>query len=283
MTEFDSIAAELYSGAPGDFVSARNARAKQMADVDVAARIRALRKPTTAAWVVNLFAQERAQQLQEALQLAAALREAQADLDAPTLAKLSRDRRALTGRLAEDAAELARAHGAHITAATLDAVQRTISAAFFDPGAAAAVASGRLTTELDIGDGTPLDPSTVVAGDVADAPAAQERPDDEVAAMRARRRAQQALKEAERARDAAEREHAATLRALHDASRRAEQIAARIDELEEGLKTARESAHAVATTLAGAEAEEQRAAAELARREAAVAEVRAASVGDSPA
>ncbi|WP_439902849.1 transposase [Microbacterium azadirachtae] len=284
MTEFDSIAAELYSGAPGDFVSARNARAKQMADVDVAARIRALRKPTTAAWVVNLFAQERAQQLQEALQLAAALREAQADLDAPTLAKLSRDRRALTGRLAEDAAELARARGAHITAATLDAVQRTISAAFFDPGAAAAVASGRLTTDLDIGDGTtPLDPSTVVAGDVEDAPAAQERPDDEVAAMRARRRAQQALKEAERARDAAEREHAATLRALHDASRRAEQIAARIDELEEGLKTARESAHAVATTLAGAEAEEQRAAAELARREAAVAEVRAASVGDSPA
>jgi len=284
VTEFDSIAAELYSGAPGDFVSARNARAKQMADVDVAARIRALRKPTTAAWVVNLFAQERAQQLQEALQLAAALREAQADLDAPTLAKLSRDRRALTGRLAEDAAELARARGAHITAATLDAVQRTISAAFFDPGAAAAVASGRLTTDLDIGDGTtPLDPSTVVAGDVEDAPAAQERPDDEVAAMRARRRAQQALKEAERARDAAEREHAATLRALHDASRRAEQIAARIDELEEGLKTARESAHAVATTLAGAEAEEQRAAAELARREAAVAEVRAASVGDSPA
>jgi hypothetical protein len=284
VTEFDSIAAELYSGAPGDFVSARNARAKQMADVDVAARIRALRKPTTAAWVVNLFAQERAQQLQEALQLAAALREAQADLDAPTLAKLSRDRRALTGRLAEDAAELARARGAHITAATLDAVQRTISAAFFDPGAAAAVASGRLTTDLDIGDGTtPLDPSTVVAGDVEDAPAAQERPDDEVAAMRARRRAQQALKEAVRARDAAEREHAATLRALHDASRRAEQIAARIDELEEGLKTARESAHAVATTLAGAEAEEQRAAAELARREAAVAEVRAASVGDSPA
>jgi hypothetical protein len=283
VTEFDSIAAELYSGAPGDFVSARDARAKQTADLDVATRIRALRKPTTAAWVVNLFAQERAQQLQEALQLAAALREAQADLDAPTLAKLSRDRRALTGRLAEDAAELARARGGRITAVTLDAVQRTISAAFFDPGAAAAVASGRLTTELDIGDGTPLDPHTVVAGDVADAPAAQERPDDEVAAMRARRRAQQALKEAERARDAAEREHAASQRALHDVSRRAEQIAARIDELEEELRTARESARAVAATRAAAETEEQRAAAELARREAAVAEARAASAADSPA
>lgn len=283
MTEFDSIAAELYSGAPGDFVSARDARAKQIADADVAARIRALRKPTTAAWVVNLFAQERAQQLQEALRLAAALREAQADLDAQTLAKLGRDRRALTGRLAEDAAELARARGGRITAATLDAVQRTISAAFFDPGAAIAIASGRLTAELDIGDGTPLDPSTVVAGDVADAPAAQERPDDELAAMRERRRAQHALREAERARDAAERDHAATQRALHDVSRRAERIAARIDELEDELRTARESAHAVATTLTGAEAEEQRAAAELARRETAVAEARAATAGDAPA
>ncbi|WP_336628238.1 MULTISPECIES: transposase [unclassified Microbacterium] len=276
MTEFDSIAAELLSCAPGDFVSARETRAKEAGDAHLAARIRALRKPTTAAWAVNLFAQERAPQLQEALQLAAALREAQAELDAPALAKLGRDRRALTARLAEDAAELARARGGRISAGTLDAVQRTLSAAFFDPGAAAAVASGRLLSELD-GDGTPVDPSTVIAGDVADAPVAATRPDDELAALRARRRAEQTLRQAERERAAAERDHAAAERAVRDASRRGAQIAARIAELEGELSAVRESAQAAAMAVSGAEAEERRAAAELARREEIVAAARAAS------
>lgn len=276
MTEFDSIAAELLSCAPGDFVSAREARAKEVGDAHLAARIRALRKPTTAAWAVNLFAQERAPQLQEALQLAAALREAQAELDAPALAKLGRDRRGLTARLAEDAAELARARGGRISAGTLDAVQRTLSAAFFDPGAAAAVASGRLLSELD-GDGTPVDPSTVIAGDVADAPVAATRPDDDLAALRARRRAEQTLRQAERERAAAERDHAAAERAVRDASRRGAQIAARVAELEGELSAVRESAQAAAMAVSGAETEERRAAAELARREEIVAAARAAS------
>ncbi|WP_336648071.1 transposase [Microbacterium sp. MMO-10] len=276
MTEFDSIAAELLSCAPGDFVSARDARAKEARDAHLAARIRALRKPTTAAWAVNLFAQERAPQLQDALQLAAALREAQAELDAPALAKLGRDRRALTARLAEDAAELARARGGRISAGTLDAVQRTLSAAFFDPGAAAAVASGRLLSELD-GDGTPVDPSTVIAGDVADAPVAATRPDDDLAALRARRRAEHTLRQNERERATAERDHAAAERAVQDASRRGAQLAARIAELEGELSAVRESAQAAAMAVAGAEAEERRAAAELARREQIVAAARAAS------
>ena len=282
MTEFESIAAELYSCAPGDFVSARDACAKEAGDEHVAALIRALRKPTTAAWVVNLFAQERAPQLQEALQLAAALRDAQAELDAPALAKLGRDRRALTARLAEDAAELARARGGRISTATLEAVQRTISAAFFDPGAAAAVASGRLLSELDGGDGVPLDPSSVVAGGIADVPAAVSLPDDEVAAMRERRRIQHALQEAQRAQAAAEREHVAAERAVRDATRRTEQTAARIAELEGELRTAREASEAATATLAAAEAERDHAATELARRrQAAETAARAASARDA--
>lgn len=281
MTEFESIVAELYSGPPGEFVSSRDAHAKQAADGLVAARIRALRKPTTAAWVVNLFARERAPQLAEALRLAAELRAAQADLDAPALARLSRERRALTGRLAADAADLARARGGPITATTLDAVQRTISAAFFDPGAATAVASGRLMSELDAGHGSALDPVTVVAGGLAADPATGTPPDDEVAARRRRRDAERALRDAERARTAAERDHVAAERELRDAAHRCEQLTRRVVELEAELRAARTTAQEARTMLAGAEERRARTAAELAASRDAVAVAERAASTDS--
>lgn len=103
---FEEIAAELYAGPLEAFVSSRKARAAE-ADASLAPRILALRKPSIAAWVVNVFAQERAVQLGEALTLARELREAQEDLDAVALAKLGRERRALTRKLAQAAGELA--------------------------------------------------------------------------------------------------------------------------------------------------------------------------------
>ena len=126
----DDIAAALYAGPPEEFTAARNARAKDLDDRALAAEVKALRKPAVAAWVVNVLAQARAAQLGQALALAAELREAQADLDAAALAKLGRERRALTRRLAETAADLAGSRGERVTAATRDAVEQTISAAF---------------------------------------------------------------------------------------------------------------------------------------------------------
>ena len=148
-SELADIAVTLYTGSPTEFTTARNARAADTDDPALATRIRALKKPSVAAWVVNVFAHERSSQLEEALLLAEELRKAQADLDARALAQLGRDRRALTNRLAADAAELAEARGQRITASTREAVQQTISAAFFDPTAAAAVASARLVRELE--------------------------------------------------------------------------------------------------------------------------------------
>ncbi|WP_159576118.1 transposase [Microbacterium sp. 8M] len=274
MSDFDTIVDELYSGAPADFVSTRDARAKGAADAQTAASIRALRKPTTAAWVVNVFARERAAQLQEALRLAAELRDAQADLDAAALAQLGRERRALTARLAADAAELARARGGRVTDATREAVQQTLSAAFFDPGAAAAVASGRLVTELDVGDGESLDPSTVVAGAPPEAPELAPAPADEVAAMRERRRAQHALQEAERALATAQRDHTAAERDAREAARRTEQIAARIAELESQLTAARTAADEARAVQAAAEERRQATEKALADRREAVAAAR---------
>lgn len=98
-SHIDEVATDLYAGPLGEFVASRNARAKEATDRETAARIRAMRKPTLVAWVVNVFAVERTAQLDEALRLAQDLRQAQAGLDAAALAQLGRERRTLTRRL----------------------------------------------------------------------------------------------------------------------------------------------------------------------------------------
>lgn len=231
----EAIAAELYTSPLSEFVSARNAHAKDTSDAELAAQIRALRKPSVAAWVVNVFARERSSQLGEALRLAEELREAQEDLDARALAQLGRDRRALTRRLASSAAELAEARGESITASTLEAVTQTIAAAFFDQAAAAAVASGRLVRELEPA-GTFADiVDTLVAGGPPSSASASAPPADEVAERRRRRDAERALRDAEAAHDRATREVSGAERAVKDSSDRIAELETRAAELEAEL------------------------------------------------
>lgn len=231
---FEEIAAALYAGPPEDFVGARNAQAKGVGDVAAAKRIRALRKPSVAAWVVNVFAQERADQLGQALQLAAELREAQEDLDARALAKLGRERRMLTRRLAEMAADLAESRGEKVTPATRDAVEQTISAAFFDPDAAAAVATGRLVRGLEP-TATADEVRDAVVGEVPALAPAAEAPADELAARRARRDAERRVVEAEKRVAAAERELSKRESALRALREKADELAARRAALEKEL------------------------------------------------
>lgn len=265
----DTIAAELYASVPEDFVKTRDARAKESEDPDLAAAVKALRKPSVAAGVVNLFARERAEQLGEALQLAQELREAQADLDAPTLAKLGRERRALTHRLAQNAAELARARGERITPSTLDAVQQTISAAFFDPDAAAAVASGRLVRELE--PSATIDLGAVVAGGAPGAPTVKAAPADEVGARRRRRGAEHALRDAEKVRARAQNEQQKAEKAHASAVAHAQQLIVRVAELEAELDQTRRDSEQAATDADAADERRSAAGEELAAAERAAA------------
>lgn len=256
--DLDSIAAELYAGSPDEFIAARNARAKDVGDPALSAAVRALRKPSVAAWVVNLFARERSARLGQALQLASELREAQDDLDAATLSQLGRQRRALTGQLAAEAVSLATARGGRVTDATLEAVRQTISAAFFDPEAAAAVASGRLVRDIEPTGS--FDPGAVVAGGRPDAPVAPVAPKpaaDEVAARRARRDAERALREAEQAHDRAGRAERRAEDDLRAAEERVDELTERISELEQELERTRQEA-TQAKTDARAAAERRR-------------------------
>lgn len=236
------IATELYSAPPSDFVSARDSHAKDVADRELAAQVKALRKPSIAAWVMNLFAVERRERLGQALQLAEELREAQDELDAPALSKLSRDRRALTAQLAQEAASLASARGERITDSTIEAVRQTINAAFFDPDAAAAVASGRLLRELEPSSAIPLDFGKAVAGDAPQRKATRPPPTDEVHERREKKDAEKAVHSAERDLERAKRDKKKADSEHDEVASRAARLAQKAEDLETELEKVREDA-----------------------------------------
>lgn len=268
----EDIAAELYALRPGEFTSARNARAKTTGDRALATRIKELRKPLTAAWVVNLFAREHPDQLGQALELAAELREAQADLDAKTLTALGRERRALVRSLAARAAGVAADRGEKVTPATTEAVVETLNAAMFDARAAAAVASGRLVRPLEAG-AQEVDLAGAIAGALDLVATEPVPPTDEVAARRQRKQAERALRAAETQVREATRTRDDLERRRRRAADRADELAARQQKLRQELDRVERDILQAQDDLAGIGAE--RAAADERVAEAERAEVEA--------
>lgn len=143
------LADGLYALALGDFTPARDALVKEhKGDKELAARLKALRKPSLAAWVVNLLVRRDAGQVDQVLQVGTALREAQANLDGEELRSLTRQRRQLTAAITTQARGLAREEGVKVTPAVADQVEATLTAAMVDEGAARAVRSGLLVAAL---------------------------------------------------------------------------------------------------------------------------------------
>lgn len=209
------IAAELYAELPGDFIRVRDARAKALradGERELATAVKALRRPTTAAWLVNLLAHHPGA-LAPLIDLGRRLREAQSQLDAPTMKELAAQRPSVVHDLVTEAGRQAKERDPafHDTPATREQVSATLTAALADPRAEDAVASGQLVTaltyagfgEVEIGDAiaTPLRavPDPVPARDRSPAArpgSAPEEPvepaepagptEDELAAARAR-------------------------------------------------------------------------------------------------
>lgn len=247
--DLDAVAAELYALPPDEFTAARNARANQ-ADRPLAAQIKALRKPTAAAWAVGLLAREG--QLGDALELSAALREAQDDLDAAELNRLGRKRRALVTALAAQAADLAAAKGVTVSASARTEVEKTINAAVMDAAAAAAVMTGRLVRTLEATGLEPVDLTDAVGGSVPGVPDAPAPSRDDLAERRARKAAERELREAERAAGEADRELAKIDAKLAKARERTDHLRERVDDLRAELarfEADAEKAKAAATDL----------------------------------
>ena len=82
--ELTAVADALYAGSADDFTEARNQAAKQAqdsGDKELAARIKKLKKPSVAAWAVNLLVRRESEQIDSVLGLAEQLRAAAEALD----------------------------------------------------------------------------------------------------------------------------------------------------------------------------------------------------------
>lgn len=154
--ELAGIAGPLYALPYGDFVAARTAAAKDVSSAGVtaaeqralAAAVRALPKPSVAAWAVNMLAAHSPEILRELAALGTSMQAAQDALDAADLRRLAQQRRQLLGSTVKAAQALAARHGRAISAAVATEVEQTLRAATADPGAAAAVQSGCLLRAL---------------------------------------------------------------------------------------------------------------------------------------
>ncbi|MET1061589.1 MAG: hypothetical protein ABWX71_01735 [Aeromicrobium sp.] len=228
MTGLTEVARELYALPLGEFVTARNARAKEIDDPEVRSAVQKLPKPSIAGWAANMLSLHRPDVLGEVLDVGADLREAQGARDGAALRALDRDRRDAL-RAVEDAAKaLAGEHGQSFGPAAVTALHETMLAALSDPDAAEAVRSGVLVAALGPPGFGPVDLTGATAVDVPAGPARTRRarrspappkapPPDRVAEQRAKALAA-ARKQAARAeRDVASAEAAVeTARARRD-------------------------------------------------------------------
>ncbi|HVK28372.1 MAG TPA: hypothetical protein VM575_08525 [Nocardioides sp.] len=148
MADLLEIADDLYALPLAEFTPARDARAKELKGTPLAARVKALRKPSTAAWVLNLLVRRESAQVDQVLNVGAALREAQEAMSAGELRALTKQRRQVTAAVTTQARRLAADEGLRVTEAVAEQVEATLTAAMVDAGCGRAVRSGLLVGAL---------------------------------------------------------------------------------------------------------------------------------------
>lgn len=268
-------AADLYRLPPEDFTAARDAAvndAKAAGDKERAAELKALRRPSVSAFLVNGLAKQDDQLLVQLLELGPALAEAQASGQGDALRVLGAQRRELVQAVISRAVEIGRRD---ITSAVREEVVATLQAALADPASADAVRSGRLVRALSyagFGDvdleGAVAQPRSVKQDKQAPDQQRQEVAKAETAALEAAGAlddAARACEQAERERARAEEQAAAALQEverLQDALSEAEQVAREADTGE--VKASKRADTAVAA-VRRAQSQEEQARAELDR------------------
>jgi hypothetical protein len=284
------IADELYALPLVDFTPARDARAKELKGSDLAGPVKKLKKPSLAAWVVNLLVRRDADQVGQVLGLGEALRKAAEGMAGDDLRALTRQRRQLTAAVTTGARHLAAEEGVRVTQAVADQVEATLTAAMLDARCAEAVRSGLLVTALSSTGVDEVDLTAAVATPEALGfaatpvePAPPELhvvpdPDaDEKALAAARERVAEteaAVTSASKARDDAGSEvdqleaRSMQLQAeVEELKRRLADLEAAYEQVDEELSEAEDARGEAEETLASATREHEQAAAALARLE----------------
>jgi len=262
--ELLAIADELYALTLPEFTPARDAKAKVLKGTDLAKDVKALKKPSLAAWVVNLLVRHEADQVDQVLQVGAALRAAQESMSGDELRQLTRQRRQVTAAVTTQARRLARENGQKVTEAVAAQIEATLTAAMVDEGCAKAVRSGMLLTALEATGVESVELDRAVAlpdalgfvATVRDAaptkPALHVVPDpdrDEKALAAAR----EALEDAESELTEATETYEGAAKELADLEARSMQVQAEIDELKRKIAELEETADQVDEELAEAE------------------------------
>jgi hypothetical protein len=177
MSTDDPITA-MYAAPPDGFVAARDAAvaaAREAGQAQRAREIAKLRKPTVAAWVVNLLAIRRSDLVDELVDLAAAMRSAQRQLKGDQLRELSAQRREAVNGLLREAVKLAgEADPRNRGKLPQGEVEATLNAAMSDAEVAEQVRSGRLikaATYAGFGEVPRPQLRLVTAADLPDEPA----------------------------------------------------------------------------------------------------------------
>lgn len=170
----DEAVRQLYAEPLDGFMAARTALAQQAkadGDTGLAKAVASIRKPTVAAWAVNLLMRERPEEAEQLTDLAGRLQDAQERMDGPALKALGKERTTLVDTLVKLAAQVGREAAAPLSPPVVEQVRETVVAALASPPALEAATSGQLTRALSYAGFGDVDVSDALA-----APAPARRP-----------------------------------------------------------------------------------------------------------
>ena len=146
---------ELYGLPPGEFTRARDARVKELrkeGEREAAEAVKALRKPTVAAWALNQLARTRSKDVQRLIAAGEELRSAQEELlgggDRSAFQEAAGAERELVAELSADATTLASEAGER-GGGLREKVAETLHAAALDEETAEELRAGRLIRERE--------------------------------------------------------------------------------------------------------------------------------------
>jgi hypothetical protein len=153
MPTLEDVLTELAAAPPSAFTRARDtllARLTKLGQVQVAARVKAVRRPTAPLWAVNRLAREEPESVERLIATADRMRAAQLGqgASAADFTGASREQRAALGHLTDRAGAILRQAGLGATHQVLVRVETTLAGAASDPQLRPALREGRLEHEL---------------------------------------------------------------------------------------------------------------------------------------
>src|SRR4051812_33778839 len=266
MADTDKQVDELYGLPLDEFTAARDALVKDLRkqkERERADEVKALRKPSAAAWLVNQLARTQSSEAKELLASADKLRKSQERLLAGKgkggeLAEAAERQNAAVRALMARAAGLLDRDGHSPSSSTLEKAEETLRAVALDDDAREEFAAGRFTRERRASGLGLLGSGGAVAAPPA-RPAKKTKKDDKPQRAEQRARAREALKEAKEQHRARKRGLSDAERAVRDAERDVERAQRRRADASTALDEAEAAEAEAQQRVAEAEAAAKRA------------------------